>query len=189
MARRIAIGDIMTRNFIFVSPETNLHACAKEMVKTRVNSILVSKKRKLYGIITARDILWAIIKKSNQNIKDIKVTDIATRKVAVVKPSADISQALQKMRQYGFRRLPVLSKNELVGMVTLKDILKVDPSLYSQLGDLADIREEAEKLKKLAKAEEENFAIEGLCEECGALSDLIKLENRGLCPDCYNELY
>ncbi len=149
---------------------------------------LSSQEKKLYGIITARDILWAIIKKSSQDLKDLKVTDIATKKVAVVKPSADISQALQKMRQYGFRRLPVLSRNELVGMITLKDILRVDPLLYNQLGDLADIREEAEKLRKLAKTEEDSLS-DGLCEECGALSDLMKFEGRWLCHDCYDELY
>lgn len=189
MQRRVAVGDIMTRNFVSVKPETDLRSCAKEMVKHRVNSILISKNKKLLGILTARDILWAIIKKPKLNLKSLKVKEIATKKVAVIKPSSDISKALEKMRQYGFRRLPVLSKKELVGMVTLKDILRVDPGLYNQLGELAEIREETEKLRKLEIATSLELETEGLCENCGALATLKKLDDRLLCSDCREEYY
>ncbi len=185
MQRRVAVGDIMTRKFARISPSTDLHKCAKEMVKNRVNSLLVTNDNKLTGIITARDIMWVMVKKPNVNLTDIKVLDIATKKIAVIKPSADISQALHKMRQFGFRRLPVISKGVLVGIVTLKDILRIDPSLYNYLGELADIREESEKLRNISSSTE----TEGLCEICGAFSDLLKVEGRYLCPDCRDEMY
>ena len=165
MPVRVAVGDIMTRNFVSVKPSQSLHFCAKTMVKQRVNSLIVSEKRRLLGILTARDLLWAIMKKPNLNLKKIRVSDIATKKVAVIKPSADIPQALAKMKQYSFRRLPVLTKGELVGIVTLKDILKIDPSLYKQLGELAEIKEESSKLKKLSKSELDSWDSEGFCEE------------------------
>ncbi|PIN89915.1 hypothetical protein COU60_02370 [Candidatus Pacearchaeota archaeon CG10_big_fil_rev_8_21_14_0_10_34_76] len=188
MSRRVAVGDVMTRNFVSVTPNTNLQKCAKEMVSNRVNSLMISENRKLLGILTARDILWTIIKKPSINLAEINVRDIATKKVAVIKPSADISQALHKMKQFGFRRLPVLFRGDLVGLVTLKDILRVDPGLYNQLGELADIREETDKIKRLSIMKED-WESEGLCDECGSLSDLMKIEKRMLCSDCRNELY
>ena len=191
MIRRVAVGDIMTRNFTCVTPQANLLNASKKIVKERLNNIIIAEGKKLKGILTTRDILWAVIKKPKLNLKDIKVMDVATRKVAVIKPSADVLQALNKMKQYGFRRLPVLSKGEVVGIVTLKDILTVDPSLYHQLGELADIREESIKLKKLAQAQTDtdSYDTEGICDECEAFAPLLKVEGRLLCPDCRDELY
>ena len=189
MFRRIAVGDIMTRNFAAIKPSNNLQQCARDMVKKRVNSILITERKKLLGILTARDILWAMTKKPNINLKDVKVMDIATRKVAVIKPSADIVQALNKMKKYSFRKLPVLLKGEVVGMLTIKDILRVDPSIYAEIGGLSGVREETKKLRKLAKVEEDEYDSEGPCEECDSFAPLLRVEGRLLCPDCRDELF
>jgi CBS domain-containing protein len=185
MLRKIAVGDIMTRNLVAVKPSSDLKVCAKELVKQRVNTLLVTDNKKLVGILTSRDILWAMIKKPNLQLKDIKVVDVASRKVAVIKPSSDIGQAFQKMKKFGFRRLPVLSKGEIVGILTLRDILRVDPSLYREVGDLMSIREEMDKIQGLTGIEES----EGLCDECGSLSNLLKTAGRMICADCKEELY
>ena len=95
---RVAVGDAMTRNFVSVKPQSSLFECAKTIVKNKgIDSLIVSEGKKLLGILTSHDILWAIIKTSSVNLKQIKAIDIATKKVAVIKPSADISDALQKM--------------------------------------------------------------------------------------------
>jgi CBS domain-containing protein len=187
MIPRVAVGDLMTRNLVSINPNSNLYEASKYMIKKKVNSLLVTSGKKLLGIITSRDILWAITKKANLNLKEITVMDIATKKIAVIKTSADISQALYKMKQFGFKRLPVISKGNVVGMITLKDILKVDPTLYSQLGELASIKEESAKLRKLDL--KEDYDIEGICETCDSFSTLLKVEGQLLCLDCRNELY
>ncbi len=183
--RKISVGDIMTRNFVFVSPDSTLYECAKKMAKERVNSIIILNNKKLIGIITSRDILWAITKKPSIDLKKIKAMKIATRKVAVIKPSADISLALKKMQALNFRRLPVLAKGETIGVVTLKDILRIDPSVYSEINSFVDIREESRKLHETEK----EWPQEGLCDNCGAFSELLKVYDKLLCPDCREELY
>src|SRR3989338_2523913 len=182
---KIAVGDIMTRNFVSAKPTSSIFECAKLIVKNGVNIVIITENRRLKGILTSTDILLAITKKPHLNLKKIRAIDIATKKVAVIKPSADILQALSKMKTYNFRRLPVLSRGELIGVVTLKDILKVDPSLYSETGELAEIREEEAKLKKANM----RSPFEGLCENCGALSEILKVEGMLLCEDCRDELY
>lgn len=183
--RRIAVGDVMTRSFISIHPTASLHECAKTIVKNKVNSLPLVNDKKLVGILTARDILWAITKKSNIDLKKIRAIDIATRKVAVIKPSADIYQAITKMRTLNFRTLPVLSKGEIIGVVTLKDILRIEPELYPQIGELAEIKEEERKLKE-ANVE---WPLEGFCDNCGAFSDLLKVHGQLLCYDCRDELF
>lgn len=175
----------MTRNIVSATIEDSLYDCAKKMTKERVNSILIVKEGRLLGILTARDILWTITKKPSVDLKSIRGIDIATRKVAVIKPSADIYQALKKMQAYNFRRLPVLSRGIVIGVVTLKDILAVEPSLYKESKDLLEIKEGERKFKDV-KA---NWPLEGFCDECGAFSDLLKVEGKLLCTDCREELY
>ena len=184
--RRISVGDIMTRNFTSVSPSDSLQKCAKKMVQERINSIVVIEGKHLLGILTARDILWALTKKSNLNLKKITSMEIAKRKIAVIKPSADISEALEKMRASNFRRLPVLSKGEIIGVVTLKDILAIEPALYAEVRNLIDeIKEEEIKIGKARS----QWPLEGICENCGAFSELLKVEDMLLCPDCREEMY
>jgi len=189
MFQRVAVGDIMTRNFSSVTSKSSLHDAAKKIVRERVDSMLIAEGKKLIGILTARDILWAVIKKSRIDLKEVKAIDIATKKVAVIKPSADFLEALNKMKSYGFRRLPVLSRGKLVGIVTLKDILRINPSLYHELGELAEIREEASKLKKISQLDTDDRTMDGICEECDSFALLLKVDGRNLCPNCRDELY
>src|SRR3989344_1125224 len=184
--KRIAVGDVMTRNFIHVSPDENLHKCAKMMAKDHVDSLLLVEGKKLIGIITSRDILWAISKNPKIELKKIQCREIATKKVAVIKPSAEISQSIAKMREYNFRRLPVLSKGEIIGVVTLKDILAIEPELYSEIRHLMDDVREEDKKKGYLEAE---YPSEGICENCGAFSELLRVENQLLCPDCREDMY
>lgn len=187
MLKKVAVGDVMTRNFVAVTPATDLLECARRMVKEDVTSLLVVEDKKLKGILTQTNILWALTKKPDINLRSVKALDIAARKVAVIKPSADLAQAFQKMRRYGFRRLPVLSRGEVIGLLTIKDILKVEPEYYSKVVNLFDVREEAQKMRR-ARASEE-LESEGFCDNCGTFSDLLKVENQNLCPDCRDELY
>jgi len=183
--KRIAIGDIMTRNFIYVEPTASIYDCARQIVKSKVNILPIIKNKKLLGIIASRDILQAITKKPNLNLKKINVMKIAVRKMAVIKPSADILQAINKMKAYNFRKLPVISRGEIIGMVTLKDILRIEPELYKEIGELASIREEERKIKDASAS----WPLEGFCDNCGAFNELLKVEGRLLCYDCREELY
>lgn len=187
MVRQIAVGDIMTRNLAAVAPKATLLECAKKMVRERVGSVIVAQDRKLIGILTQKDILWAITKKPGIDLRKVHAIDFCAKRIAVIKPSAAITEAFEKMKHYGFRRLPVLSKGELIGVLTLKDILAIEPAFYSKSSDLFGLREAEDKIRKLSK--HEIWETEGLCEECGALSDLLRVENKMLCRDCREDNY
>lgn len=184
--RRISVGDVMTQRLVTCSPDHSIFDCAKKMNKEKLNSILITDSNRLIGILTSRDILRTLTKNTNQNMKTIKAIEIATKKLAVIKPSADIAQALEKMRASNFRRLPVISNGELIGVITLKDILAIEPQLYHETRTLMDdIKEESKKFEQSGIA----YPLEGLCENCGAFSDLLKVQGSLLCHDCREELY
>jgi CBS domain-containing protein len=184
--RRVSVGDVMTRNFVSVQPKDDVYKCAKLMAKEHVNSLIVAENKRLVGMLTARDILWCITKKPGLDLKKIKALDISAKKLAVIKPSAEISQALKKMQTLNFRRLPVLSKGEVIGVVTLKDILSVEPQLYAEMQPLMDeVREHIAKQEKVSTS----WPLEGVCDNCGAFSDLLRVEQQLLCQDCREEMF
>ena len=59
---RITVAEIMTRNPIIVKPDTSVLECAKKMVRKRVGSLIIADKKKFLGLISNRDILWALVK-------------------------------------------------------------------------------------------------------------------------------
>jgi len=126
----ITVADIMTREVISVKPNNSLLDCAKIFVRKRIGSLVVVDKKRLVGFISQRDILWALIKKSKKELSKIKVIDISRRKIATIKPSASLEEALKKMKKLKFRRLPVVKEKEIVGILTIRDIITYNPEIY-----------------------------------------------------------
>ena len=177
----IKVGDIMTREFISVKPETSILECAKKMVKKRVGSLILEDKNELMGIITEGDIIWAMTKKSRKELNRIKASEIAPKKLITIKPSADLYDALQKMRKTKYRWLPVTINKNIIGFLTIKDILRIEPSLFEYASEIMQIKEESDKLKRVKAGE--SFR-EGPCEECGEFDILYKLDSRMICESC-----
>jgi len=185
--KNIRVADLMTRSPETVKPDANLLECARKLVKKKIGSLLVVDKKRLKGIILRRDILWALIKKSQKDLSKISAIDISPRKIATIKPSATLEEVLGKMKKFKFQRLPVISDGELVGVITVKDILNFNPEFYPELKELEKIREESEKLKRFKKAKE-RVDIEGICEECGQRDFLIRSNGMLLCESCKNSM-
>ena len=171
----------MTRNFVAVKPDANLINCAREMMKKRVGSLVLKDGQKLSGLLTEKDIIWAMTKKGAKGLDKIKAGDVASKKIATIKPGADLYEALQRMKKLKFRRLPVTVDGNVIGMLTLKDILRIEPSLFSDINKIEQIKEESEKLKRMKG---ERWIKDGVCEECGNSDILYKIDSRLMCLAC-----
>lgn len=185
MAKGIKVGDVMTRNFVSVSSETSLTDCAKEMMKKRVGSLILKDSNKLVGLLTEKDIIWALTKTGNKNFSKIKAGDVASRKIATIKPGAELNEAMSRMKKLKFRRLPVVSGGNVLGMLTLKDILRISPELMVDVDFSGKIKEESEKLKRMKNT---RWIKEGECEECGNFNILYKTDGRLMCEQCREEM-
>ncbi len=146
MKTGIKVGDIMTKNFFYCSQDTDVISAVKIMVKNKIGSLIVKTKDKLNGIITERDILWALAKK--ENLRGVKVKEIMTKNLITIAPNKDIYEAILKMKRNNKRRLPVVEKGKVIGMITVRDIIKIYPMLFDVWSEAIRIREEKEKLKK-----------------------------------------
>ena len=174
----------MTREPVTISPDSNLLECARKMVKKNVSSLVIADGKKFMGFISQRDILWALTK-SNVDLKKIKAIEISPKKIFTIKPSATIKEAVDKMKKLKFERLPVVHENELVGVITAKDILNFNPEVYPEIEEFAKIREESEKLKRIKDAEKNE---DGICEECGHEGLLFRINGMLVCESCKDSI-
>jgi len=177
----VKVGDVMTRNFVSAKPDISVLKAIKLMVKKRVGSLILEENNLLKGILTEKDIMWALSKKSGRDLGKVNAREICTKKITTIKPSADIYDAMRLMKKAKFRRLPVTIKKRVIGLLTLKDILRIQPELFEIAKENYTIKEEAEKLKRIKKGE--NFR-EGVCEECGTFDILYNVDGQLICESC-----
>lgn len=138
------VGDAMTHEPVIISPNKTLRDAAKLMAKEHVGALLVKEADKITGILSEQDIVRKGITKTgnpaSRKIKEIMATNIVT-----IQPDTDIFEALRIMRDYNIRHLPVMHQQKFVGLVTMKDILKIEPDLYEILVQKIELREEERK--------------------------------------------
>lgn len=138
------VADAMTRKPITISQNKTLRDAAKLMSKEHVGSLLVKEDDKIIGIMTEKDIVKKAVAELGNPAKK-KVKDIMAEDLVTVNPQEDIFEALRIMRDYDFRHLPVMNDGTFVGLVTMKDILKIEPDLYEILVEKIELREAERK--------------------------------------------
>jgi len=183
----ILVADVMTREPVTSKPDETLFNCAKKMVRRKVGSLLLVENGKLVGFVSQKDILWALIKKSHADLSKIKAIDISPKKIAIIKPTATIREAIEKMKKLQFERLPVVESGKLVGMITVRDVLSFHPDIYPELEEFIQIREEQEKLKRI-KRKDLPVIEDGICEECGKRGPLYRSHGMLICESCRNSI-
>jgi CBS domain-containing protein len=108
--------------FSIMSDGTILDA-AKQMAECRIGALLVMEKGHLAGIVTERDVVKTLA--NDRNCKDVRITDVMTRNLLVSKPGDDLDYVMAVMIQNGIRHLPVVDEHGLVGMVSMRDVVRV----------------------------------------------------------------
>jgi len=136
--------DAMTKMPITIHQDATITECAQLMVKHDVGSLLVVENGKLVGILTEGDLTYRVIARS-LSPDEVKVRDVMTSDVVTIPPHYDIYDALMHMNKFEIRHAPVLHEGSLVGFLTHKDILKIQPDLFDVLIDKVKIREESNK--------------------------------------------
>lgn len=171
------VCDAMTKKPITISPNLSLQECAKIMAEEHVGAVIVHSKE-LHGIITEQDIVRkAVILDGNPSV--MKSSEIMETMMHTIEPEKDIYDALVHMKNKNIRHLPVVSDGKMVGLLTLKDILKIEPQLFDLLVEKFEIREEERKPINNQKEKE------GICQECGKYAEeLLDKEGVLLCFRC-----
>lgn len=115
------LGDIMSREVFSASPGASVTEVARAMVQGRVGSAIVIDGPWLLGIFTERDVLRAAA--SGADLTAAAISDWMTKDPVTVGPDTDSEEAAGIMATHGFRHLPVVEGNTVLGVVSLRDLI------------------------------------------------------------------
>lgn len=117
------VGRICTKETIAVGPDDPISLVAQQMRENHVGAVVVHEDGRPIGIVTDRDITLRG-GGLREVLADVKVREVMSRNVVTASPADDVLDVLERMREHGVRRMPVLNEAGLLaGMVTLDDIL------------------------------------------------------------------
>jgi CBS domain-containing protein len=115
-------SDHMSRDLLTVAPGDTLPQVARRMVERDVGAVLVMEGESLAGILTERDVLRAVAAGIED---DTRVSDWMTRDPETMEPQDTTAHAAVLMIHGGFRHLPLVEGTEVVGMLSIRDLMRV----------------------------------------------------------------
>lgn len=111
-------GDVWT-----VSPDTQVFDALKLMADKNVGALLVLESEKLVGVFSERDYARKVILKGKSS-KNTLISEIMSSKVLYISPEQSVEECMALMTEKHIRHLPVLINEELVGIITIGDVVK-----------------------------------------------------------------
>lgn len=182
---RLLVKDVMSSPVITVREDAPANEIAELMGKHDLGCIIVTSKRmKPVGILTERDLVERVLAK-NVKPDDVTAKEVMTAPLITIEAGETISEAARTMSRLNIRRLGVIYKGQLVGLLSSKDILAVMPELLETIQERALMEGE----NRAQEETEEEKPLAGYCDHCGMWSDDLKETNgEFLCEDCRAEL-
>ena len=120
------VGKILQKkgNLIFsINPGMTVYEALETMVEKNVSALVVMNAGKLAGIFTERDYARKVILKGKAS-KETKIGEIMTENVITVTPQSSIDDCMRLMTSKFIRHLPVVENDELVGIISIGDVVK-----------------------------------------------------------------
>ncbi len=105
-----------------VTPDSTVYDAIAAMADKHVGALLVISEGRLVGIISERDYARKVVLKGKSS-KETPVSEIMTSAVVVAAPDHSIGQCLRTMTEHRIRHLPVVDGGELVGVVSMGDLV------------------------------------------------------------------
>jgi CBS domain-containing protein len=118
----VLVKDVVDRELYFVEPSQSVAEVAKKMAELKVGAIVVLEGGRLKGVFSERDVLTrVVVERLDPDLTP--VAQVMTEDVATVAESAGIETALESMRAHQCRHLPVLRGEEVVGFLSMRDLM------------------------------------------------------------------
>ncbi len=180
---KMLVRDVMSSPVVTMAEDETSNKAAANMDMHDLGAVVViNKAGKSIGIITERDLVIRVVAK-NLKPDTVKAKEIMTTPLVTIEPEATISDAARRMTRLDIRRLGVIYKGNLLGIISSKDILGVMP-------ELIEIMQERSRIEGAERIEEtEEVPLSGYCDRCNVYSESLKESNgQNICGECRVEL-
>lgn len=118
-----AILDSKGHEYWSVTPDTSVFEALRIMAEHEVGSVLIVDDGRVRGIVTERDYARKVVL-DGKSSPDTPVTEIMTSQVLCTRPEQTIEEAMALMTDKRVRHLPVLDDGNIVGVVSIGDLVK-----------------------------------------------------------------
>ena len=120
-------GLVAGRETFHVRSEQSVRDAARYMTDRRVGAVSVLDGTRLVGVLSERDVMGRVVARQLDPDRT-RVGDVMTKDLVVAQGTESHEEGLRKMKQAGCRHLPVVEGDQLVGMVSQRDLLQIDLS-------------------------------------------------------------
>ncbi|MGQ0763212.1 MAG: CBS domain-containing protein [Acidobacteriota bacterium] len=120
-ARHQLVRVLQTSDYVAVSPFTPLSQAIEAMKSDEGGCIIVSDDGRVAGIFTERDLLTKVI--GQQVDLNSPISQWMNPAVETLSPDATVGDAVKLMNEKGFRNIPLVKKGELIGLISVFDII------------------------------------------------------------------
>jgi CBS domain-containing protein len=131
------VSEIMSKDLVTVGPEYNVADVASLMRSKRIGSVIVLEDDRVLGILTERDILGVV--GSGEDPKNVAAHEALTDDLVTIGPDAPVEEAAEEMVRAGVRHLPVISEQDLIGIVSMRDLVRWSVRGVAESSDLPHI--------------------------------------------------
>jgi CBS domain-containing protein len=118
-----AILDAKGRQVVSIGAEAKVSSAVKILSERRIGAVLVLASGKIEGIISERDIVRVLGERGPAAL-DEPVRAVMTAKVMTCHRADTVSSLMEKMTDGKFRHLPVVEDGEVIGLVSIGDVVK-----------------------------------------------------------------
>lgn len=119
----IKLSDIIVKNIISIPFNASIKEASEVLLKRGISSIVVEKEGEIIGIATDRDFVKLVLFEENHTC----VEEIMSPNLITVNSEADLLAAVKLMGKHKIRHLLIKENDKIIGIVSLRDILKIEP--------------------------------------------------------------
>ena len=135
MAGMVLVRDVMTKNPKVVRRDTSVQEVVATMNKFDISSVIVVQEERPVGIITHKDIMSKIVQ-SRIPPDAVTAREVMSTPVVTISEDVSIEEAVRLMSKKNVKKLPVVTDNKLVGIITSLDLVREEPKLIKLMEDL-----------------------------------------------------
>jgi len=148
MSVSLKVEDVMVEDVVTVEAEASVKKAVEIMNKHEIGCLIVVKRGKAVGIVTERDMLRRVLVGARDPEKT-KVREIMSAPLVVGNSKMEIEDAVKLMFEMKVKKLPIVDKGKLVGLVTLTDLARYQPHMIELLKKIIATELPPKRMKKV----------------------------------------
>jgi len=135
MAGMVLVRDVMSKNLRVVRRDTSVQEIVATMNKFDISSVIVVQEERPVGIVTHKDIVSKVVQPRIPP-DALKAIEVMSTPVVTINEDASIEEAAKLMSRKRVKKLPVVSGDKLVGIITSTDLVRAEPKLVKLVESL-----------------------------------------------------